>query len=221
MTKTSTLNKQGFIELVDKFGSDASIVRAARVSYNGDTEERPESKDKGLIRYLLKNGHTSPFEHAVLTFHVKAPVFVARQWMRHRTWSFNEVSARYTKVDSEFYVPSEWRTQSQDNKQMSGGDLPEEASQLASTAYLLAARHSLDAYHDLLDLGVAREMARSVLPQSMLTRFYGTVDLHNLLHFVRLRDHEHAQPEIREYAAAIKAMLVEHFPWTMEAWEAQ
>lgn len=210
------LDGQGFVELVDNFGSDASAVRAARVSYNGDKGVRPEEHDKKLIRYLVRNNHTSPFEHVAFTFHVKAPMFVARQWMRHRTWSFNEVSARYTTVEESFYQPLQWRGQSSDNKQMSEGVIDDFD---VDVAYADAVSNALNSYAVMLDAGVSREMARMVLPQSMFTRFYATIDLHNLLNFIRLRDHDHAQPEIREYAVAMKELASSHAPWTIEAWD--
>lgn len=212
-----TLFDQGFVELVDSMGSDASIIKAARVSYNGDSLilERAD-KDKKLLRYLLKNRHTSPFEHVTFTFHVKAPIFVARQWMRHRTWAFNEVSARYTEVDQDYYVPDAWRYQSTDNKQMSKGsfnnaDLSED--------YLNALNNCWEVYYNMMDKGVAREMARMILPVSSFTRFYGTVNLHNLLHFLTLRDHEHSQWEIREYAQKMRELIEPIVPNTIRIWD--
>lgn len=217
MAKKTVLSNQAFVELVDSMGSDQSIINAARVSYDGDLEERPESKDKKLLRYLLKNHHTSPFEHVSLTFHVKAPIFVARQWMRHRTWAFNEISARYTKLEEGWYKPNMWRAQSDQNKQMSEG-YAENQPHLRQV-YEWTAQAAWHAYEELIDNGASREQARMILPVSMFTRFYATVNLHNLLHFVRLRDHEHAQPEIREYAVAMRELAREHVaPWTMEIW---
>lgn len=218
MKQKIVLNGQGLIELIDSMGSDQSIINAARVSYDGDLEERPEAKDKKLLRYLLKNHHTSPFEHVSLTFHVKAPIFVARQWMRHRTWSFNEISARYTKLEDGWYAPQFWRGQSDQNKQMSDG-FAEDQPHLREV-YRWTAEAAWHAYEELIDGGVSREQARMILPVSMFTRYYATVDLHNLLHFIRLRDHAHAQPEIREYAVAMRELVTEHVaPWTMEIWE--
>lgn len=219
MERIDTLNGQAFVELVDSIGDDHSIVNAARVSYAGDHQDRPAERDRKLIRYLLKNHHTSPFEHVTFTFHVKAPIFVARQWHRHRTWSYNEVSARYTEVKDDYYFPSEWRGQSKDNKQMSDGLIDSELQPHANHQYLEACGKAFSAYEALLDMGVSREMARMVLPQSAFTRFYATVDLHNLLGFIRLRGHEHAQEEIREYAIAMRELITPYVPWTMEAWE--
>lgn len=211
-----TLEGQGFIELVDSMGSDASIVKAARVSYDGDERERTEQQDAKLLRYLLKNKHTSPFEHVTLTFHVKAPIFVVRQWMRHRTWSFNEISARYTEVDQDYYVPDYWREQSSSNKQMSEGSF---ANAELSEGYMNALNRCWDVYHSLIDAGVAREMARMILPVSSFTRFYATVDLHNLLHFITLRKHEHSQNEIQEYARAMLDYAIQVAPITVGIWQ--
>lgn len=218
MPKKTVLSNQAFVELVNSMGSDQSIINAARVSYDGDLEERPESKDKKLLRYLLKNRHTSPFEHVALTFHVKAPIAIARQWMRHRTWAFNEVSARYTKLEEGWYKPYMWRAQSSQNKQMSEGYA--ENQEHLHHVYDWMAQAAWHAYEELIEGGASREQARMILPVGAFTRFYATVNLHNLLHFIQLRDHEHAQPEIREYAAAMRELVREHVaPWTMEIWE--
>jgi thymidylate synthase (FAD) len=197
-------------------GDDQSILRSARVSYDLDEREVDAARDEKLLRYLLKNHHTSPFEHVTFTFHVKAPIFVARQWMRHRTWSFNEISARYTRIDDSWYTPLAWRGQAKDNKQMSAGII--ENQREAQALYTASVIRALKAYRDLIYAGASREMARMVLPVSMFTRFYATVNLHNLLAFLRLRDHDHAQPEIREYAIAMGRIAVEKAPVTMEIW---
>lgn len=202
---------------MDFMGDDASIVRAARVSYAGDLDEHSAERDEKLLRYLLRNGHTSPFEHVVFTFRVSAPIFVARQWMRHRTWSFNEISARYAELPNRVYQPEEWRGQASHNKQMSDGAV--ENQQAATDAYNAATDAAFAAYEQLIGMGVAREQARAVLPVGVYTDFYATVDLHNFLHFVRLRDHEHAQPEIRNFAGAMKRLVQNHVPVTMKIWE--
>lgn len=207
----------GYIRLVDSMGDDQSIINAARVSYHGDGQLRPEWKDDKLIKYLLKNRHTSPFEHVTLTFEVKAPIFVVRQWMRHRTWSFNEISARYVKLDEDHYKPTFWRGQSEDNKQMSDGTIDD--PELAHQFFDSLMDYAWVTYNQLVDLGVSREQARSVLPVGVNTRFYATVNLHNLLQFVRLRDHEHAQPEIGEYARAMVQMAETVAPRTISIWE--
>ena len=205
------------VQLIDHMGNDMSIVRAARVSYAG--ESKGDEKDRGLIKYLLKNRHTSPFEHVVFTFRVECPIFVARQWMRHRTWSFNEVSYRYTEAPEDAWYPTEWRAQSNENKQMSAGVLDSFHQKVAQDTYHKAIDFSLRSYQWLLNLGVTREQARAVLPVATMTSFYGTVDLHNLLHFLSLRLHEHAQPEIRVYAERILELITPIVPWTVEIWK--
>lgn len=213
----NVLSNQGFVELIDRMGNDMSVVRAARVSYAGDDDiGRAAELDQKLIRYLIKNKHTSPFEHVVFTFHIKAPIFVARQWMRHRTWSFNEISARYTKLDDDYYLPDVWRRQSKKNKQVSTGEILDQDA--ANGAYMKLVSDANATYDSLLRMKVSREMARMVLPVGVFTRFYATVDLHNLLHFLELRNHGHAQHEIQEYAQAIEQLIEPYVKWTLEAW---
>lgn len=212
----------GFVRLVDHMGSDISIVRAARVSYDADWRAgEDEGKDAKLIAYLLKNKHTSPFESVAFTFEVKAPIFVFRQWHRHRTWSYSEISARYTELDEGYYIPSydKITKQSKDNKQMR----TDEQNQYAMHIALNIKRVCDDAFktykHLLNDCGCPRELARSVLPVAAYSRMFATVDLHNLLHFFRLRMHEHAQWEIRVYAEALHAIAQTIVPVTMEAFD--
>lgn len=198
----------GFVRLVESMGSDLSIVRAARVSYNADWRSGEDAgKDEKLIAYLLKNKHTSPFESVVFTFEVKAPIFIFRQWHRHRTWSFNEISARYTELDEGFYVPKPEHigTQSMDNKQVRQiGELHAlDGAELHAHRIKLACESAFNSYKWLLAEKVPREIARSVLPVSAYSRMFATVDLHNLLGFLRLRLHPHAQYEIRQYAEAL------------------
>ncbi|MCA1807380.1 MAG: FAD-dependent thymidylate synthase [Actinobacteria bacterium] len=138
----------------------------------------------------------------------------------HRTWSYNEISARYTELDEGYYTPETWRMQSDDNKQMSGGILPAWKAADSDQWYARSCQNALFAYHEMLEHGVSREMARMVLPLSTYTRFYGTVNLHNFLHFLSLREHEHAQPEIVVYAEAMRQLVEPHVPWTMEAYDA-
>ncbi len=222
----------GIIEIIDHMGTDQSIERAARVSYGGDKVERTEEETTGLLNYLMKNEHTSPFEHAVVQMYVKCPIFVARQWMRHRTWSYNEVSYRYKKAPCEFFTPDVWRGQSSDNKQMSEGAVPYSAKDYfdeETRGYGYgdgyhpcvgeADEVALDEYRARLDAGVSRELARTCLPLSTYTEFYATVDLHNLLHFLRLRMHPHAQEEIRVYAEAIAEWVEKNFPITWDAFK--
>jgi thymidylate synthase (FAD) len=217
LTQVPTLNGQGFVELISHVGGDRAVIDAARVSYDGDGADRPEWADKRLIKYLLKNQHTSPFEHVHFTFHIKTPIFVARQWMRHRTWSYNEISARYTESEEGFYFPQIWRAQSTENKQASWGAIGEQGE--ADRAYTELMSRATWTYKKLIQLGVSREMARMALPVSTLTRFYASVDLHNLLKFFELREHPHAQREIQEYATAMRSLVQPIVPWTMEAWE--
>lgn len=213
MDKRIDVLDHGFVRLVNVSGGDLDIVRAARVSYNAEWRAGEDSgSDWKLIHYLMKNKHTSPFEAVNVTFEVKAPIFVFRQWHRHRTWSYNEVSARYTALPEEYYVPKPEHigVQSTSNKQMRDmkADLPfaEETAQYIDIACRMSHSH----YQKLLDRGVPRELARGVLPMNTYSHMFATVDLHNLFHFLRLRLHEHAQYEIRVYADAMLALLEEH-----------
>ncbi|UTC62549.1 FAD-dependent thymidylate synthase [Treponema sp. OMZ 792] len=192
---------KGFIRLVDYMGTDARIVQAARVSYGEGTKTVRE--DAALIDYLLRNKHTSPFEQVVFTFHVKLPIFVARQWIRHRTARLNEISGRYSILKAEFYVPDgkDISLQSSDNKQ---GRMSEAVSQDLQNEVISSLQKQqeevYDGYCKLLDKNIARELARINLPLSTYTEWYWQIDLHNLFHFLRLRMDAHAQKEIRDYA---------------------
>lgn len=199
----------GFVRLVDSMGSDLAIVRAARVSYAAEWRAGDdEGKDAKLIAYLLKNKHTSPFEAVSFTFEVCAPIFVFRQWHRHRTWSYNEVSARYTELPEVYYIPEveQVTTQSTSNKQMRTETFNPEAASLRLDMLALATQ-AFHVYKSLLERGCPRELARTVLPLSTYSRMFATVDLHNLFHFLRLRLNPHAQYEIRVYAEAILEMV--------------
>lgn len=195
----------GFVRLVDHMGDDLSVVRAARVSFDADWRAgQDQGSDERLIAYLMRNRHTSPFEAVTFTFEVKAPIFIFRQWHRHRTWSYNEVSARYTELDEGFYLPAleHITTQSVDNKQARTTAQHPEAwaiRQALSDSY----GYAFGVYKNLLEQGTARELARMVLPVAAYSRMFATVDLHNLLGFLRLRMHSHAQWEIRQYANAL------------------
>lgn len=217
--RISVLDK-GFVKLVDAMGDDLRIVQSARVSF-GQGSKGPE-RDRKLINYLVRHGHTSPLESVNFTFHVKAPIFIARQWMRHRTWKFNEISARYTELPDEVYYPDWWRAQSKSNKQASDGPLYDDPlkNTIVTAGYNEAMEKAREAYELLLSHGVAREQARMVLPVSTYTEFYGTVDLHNLLRFLELRIDPGAQWEIRMYALALLDLVdaSERVPWTLEAW---
>lgn len=214
--KIPVLDK-GYVRLIEVWGSDREIVRSARVSYDGDTVPRTADEDRKLLNYLYRNQHATPFEMAGMRFEVKLPIFVARQWMRHRTLSYNEVSARYTELPDEYYVPESWRMQDTKNKQGSVPS-PELDAKGLSAAYSDMCHASFTAYKLLLDAGVAREMARMVLPVSTYTRMIVGAKVRNLLHFLSLRDDAHAQMEIREYAEVLTAMLKDHFPWTYNAY---
>lgn len=204
------LGGQGWVGLLDSMGSEVTIVNAARVSF-GKLREVMDEKDEKLLRYLLEHRHTSPFEHVVFTFSVHCPLFVRSQWQRHRTWSYNEISRRYTEVDIELYVPPVVREQAESNRQASVE--PVRVDQVTARQLIVAQnRAALEAYNHLLDLGVCREQARGVLPQNLMTTFWATVDLHNLISFLELRDSESAQWEIRQYAVAIKDLIRPQLP---------
>lgn len=212
----------GFVRLVDAMGSDLSIVRAARVSYNADWRTgEDEGKDEKLIGYLMKNRHTSPFEAVAFTFEIKAPIFVFRQWHRHRTWSYNEVSARYTELDEGFYTPKpeSLGVQSKDSKQ--ARDISAALPDAQASCELIEAhcRSAFQNYKLLLRNGVPRELARSVLPVAAYSRMFATVDLHNLLGFLRLRLNPHAQYEIKVYAQALREIVGSIVPCAMRAFD--
>jgi thymidylate synthase (FAD) len=202
----------GFINVVDIMGNDAAIVQAARVSYGDGTKTTRE--DKALINYLMRNKHSSPFEMCEIKLHIKMPLFIARQWVRHRTASINECSARYSIMVDEFYVPTEVYTQSKTNKQGSGEvindpEIQEIIENNNKETYLN--------YLRLLTKGVSRETARILLPVNIYTQWYWKINLHNLLHFLKLRLHPHAQWEIQQYAQGIATIVEEHWPQTWEA----
>ena len=210
----------GFVRLVDYMGSDQSIVQAARVSYGGGTKSVRE--DRGLIRYLLRHDHTTPFEMITLKFHIKAPIFVTRQWLRHRMASVNEESARYSIVREEFHEPSRQDVgfQSKDNKQgRSSEEVPPEIVE-RFLAHLKETRETAYAhYEEFLGDNIARELARTVLPLSTYTQFYWQMNLHNLFHFLRLRLDPHAQKEIRDFAARVAECAQAVAPLAWEAFE--
>lgn len=211
---------KGFVRLVDYMGGDERIVQAARVSYGAGT--RTVREDRGLINYLLRNRHTSPFEQVALTFHLKMPIFVARQWLRHRTARLNEISGRYSVMRDEFYSPglNEIRLQSRTNRQGSSEEAVDaELAARASTAFEQGQRSAYDSYEELLGADVARELARINLPVSLYTEMYWQIDLHNLFHFLRLRMDWHAQLEIRAYGDAMAEVVRAVAPIAYEAFE--
>ena len=221
----------GFIRVIDYMGTDQSIVQAARVSYGEGTKKLRE--DRGLIRYLLSHWHTTPFEMCEIKFHIKLPIFVARQWIRHRTANVNEYSARYSVLDKEFYVPEldQLGSQSTTNKQGRSNTLDKK---FALQAQNLIKKNSNQLYEDYQNLlngkllshdeyvegeGLARELARTTLPLNYYTQWYWKIDLHNLMHFLRLRADSHAQYEIQIYAEKMVEILKKWVPLTYEAFE--
>jgi thymidylate synthase (FAD) len=214
----------GFVRLIDSMGSDISVSRAARVSFDAAWRAgEDQGSDKRLINYLWKNHHTTPFEAVTFTFEVKAPIFVFRQWHRHRTWSFNELSARYRELPEEFYVPAPEviGTQSKDNKQGRTLDFDgdPEPAKIAADTIRKGCEEAFLRYRVLLEAGVPRELARSVLPVATYSHMFATVDLLNLLKFLTLRADSHAQYEIRVYADALLELIRPVVPVCVEAWE--
>jgi len=208
----------GFVRLIDYMGGDDSIVQAARVSYGKGTKK--VSQDRGLIRYLMRHRHTTPFEMVELKFHVKLPIFVARQWIRHRTANVNEYSGRYSVMKEEFYLPpkDEIRFQSTANKQgRSEEEVPDDLKQQLLDFLTNTQTESYAKYMEFVDAGLARELARIALPLSLYTEWYWKIDLHNLFHFLNLRMDPHAQQEIREYAVIMADMVKAVCPMAYEA----
>lgn len=203
------------VELVRVSGSDIDVVNAARVSY-GKFVDTITERDRSLIQFLMDHAHTSPFEHNQLSFRIKCPLFVARQWMRHRMNSYNEISYRYVKAPLEFYIPPKWRSQDTKNKQASIGSFDDAA---LTAAYKEAIEKAVAAYEQLLEAGIGRELARAVLPTATYTQFIFTCNLHSLMHFMRLRLHAGAQFEIRQYAQALFTLAYPHFPYSLDAWK--
>ena len=209
---------KGFVRLVDYFGGDQRIVQSARVSYGEGT--KTVSQDGALIDYLLRHQHTSPFEQVVMTFHVKMPIFVARQWVRHRTGRMNEVSGRYSIMKEEFYVPEADKVspQSKDNKQGRATEaFDSETANKIINQLEEGQKSAYENYSELLDSGLAREVARINLPLSLYTEFYWEMDLHNLFHFLKLRLDSHAQYEIRVYAEVMLEMCKKVAPMATES----
>ena len=213
---------KGFVELVDAVGSDLSVVNSARVSFGKHKTELDE-KDKKLIKYLIKHKHTSTLEHCFVTFRVKVPLFVRSQHHRHRTWSYNEISRRYTDFDIQFYEPLTFRTQHKSNRQASNtSDLIDPVLPQWETSAAVAMRHhhqaSLQLFEELIESGVCREQARGVLPQNMYTEYYASANLNNILKFIDLRTHEGAQWEIQEMAKGMLEIITKLYPVTVGAY---
>lgn len=210
--------QHGFVQLLEVMGSDASIAKTARVSVR---EAKTRSEDRALLRTLVRDFHTSPIEHGVMRFHIKMPIFVARQFIRHRMSSTSEVSGRYSQIPDEMHVwqEQEWRSQGTSNRQMSGDVLNEDIGSFCSATQETIQAHAYQDYQALLEKGVAREQARAVLPLATYTEFYWKVDCHNLMHFLKLRLAPDAQPEMQLYAQALYQCFQEHFPILAEAFE--
>ena len=219
----------GFVRVIDYMGDDSSIVQAARVSYGKGTKKL--NQDKNLINYLLSHRHTTPFEMNEIKFHIKLPIFVARQWIRHRTANVNEYSARYSILDNEFYIPkaNDVKPQSQLNNQGREGEIEKDLKKHYLSLIKENAKINFSSYKHLLNvdedgntldekrLGIARELARMVLPLSSYTQWYWKIDLHNLMHFLALRFDDHAQYEIRVYAKVMLDLVKKWVPLTYDA----
>ena len=212
----------GRVDLVDHMGSDLTIVNSARVSF-GKHKEALDEKDERLVNYLVKHRHTSTFEHNLATFRFVVPLFVRSQHHRHRTWSYNEISRRYTDVNIRFYEPIEFRTQHKSNRQASNTDEtadPMLYTPVQKTSEAVRAHHeeSMRLFDKMIEAGVCREQARGVLPQNMYTEYYGTVNLNNLLKFIDLRTHEGAQWEIQKVAEACLEIATDLWPVAVGAY---
>ena len=213
----------GFVELVDAVGDDLTVVNSARVSF-GKQKTELDKKDKKLIKYLIKHKHTSTLEHCFVTFRVKVPLFVRSQHHRHRTWSYNEISRRYTDFDIEFYEPEAFRTQHESNRQASNAEelvdpVLENWQLEASDCVRMHHEQSLKFFNELIEAGVCREQARGVLPQNMYTEYYASANLNNILKFIDLRTHEGAQWEIQKMAEAMLEIISKLYPVTVAAYK--
>lgn len=225
---TDTYGPPGFVRLVDcmpryipedckHLMCDHAIVQAARVSF--DQGIKTPDKDKSLIDFLIRHKHTSPFEMVKFKFHIKCPIFVQRQWIRHRTANVNEISGRYSVMKAEFYCPRTIYDQGKLNKQMSGNEITDQETKYLFDEYMSNSYKQYNVYNQLIKKGVSREIARIGLPQNMYTEFYWSIDLHNLLNFIRLRSAHNAQSEIREYSDAMKNLITDLCPNTIEAFD--
>lgn len=225
---------KGYVRYVDHLGSDQRIVEAARISYMSPS--KGEEQDKKLLKYLFRNKHTSPFEQCSITFNIKMPIFVMRQFVRHRTFRLNEWSARYSEMKNDFYIPASWRKQDNKNKQGSIEDNNwnpivdcnialmdvsngKEGNINASQSLIDMCNKCFDTYKKFIEVGISKEMARFILPVNLYTEIYVNCDLHNLIHFLTLRLDEHAQYEIREFAKAMYLIMKELYPITTEAFD--
>ena len=221
----------GKVELVQHMGEDITVVNSARVSF-GVQKDVLDSKDEKLINYLIKHKHTSTLEHNIATFRIKAPLFVRSQHHRHRTWSYNEISRRYTDSDIQFYEPVDFRTQHKRNRQASNIEetinpliqyktdfSTKPLTKTASDAIVMHHKNSLKLFDNLLDAGVCREQARGVLPQNLYTEYYATANLNNILKFIDLRTHDGAQWEIQQLANAMLDIVSDLWPVTISSYQ--
>ena len=228
MLKSKVLDK-GFIEVIDSLGNDLTVVNSARVSF-GKRKEKWDKSDERLVRYLAKHKHFSPFRHLQVQFHIKAPEFVMRQWYKHvvgiettsnsstKDHAWNEISGRYVEVE-DYYRPSVYRQQSEDNKQASEGELAETNNEKAKWYYEVALNTTKNMYERLIkDLGVAKEQARAILPLSQYTEVYWTASFQAIMNFIELRDEKTAQWEIQEYAKKLKILMLDIYPETTKIW---
>ena len=227
MIKSDVLDK-GFIEVVDSLGNDLTVVNSARVSF-GKRKEKWDKSDERLVRYLAKHKHYSPFRHLQVQFHIKAPEFVMRQWYKHvvgiettsnssaKDHAWNEISGRYVEVE-DFYYPSVWRKQSDDNKQASEGVLDDLQQKRMNDTYNELMRQVEMAYDRMIDVGVAKEQARIVLPLNQYTEVYWTASFQAVINFIELRNEKTSQIEIQEYAKVLLEQMKEVFPKTTELW---
>jgi thymidylate synthase (FAD) len=217
----------GKVDFICSMGDDRTVVNSARVSFGKEVEEISE-KDKKLINYLIKHRHTSTLEHCTITFRIKVPLYIRSQHHRHRTWSYNEISRRYTEVNLEFYEPKAFRTQHKSNRQASNVDelvdpavyILEDGGQIRASS-LVKSHHTqcLKLYNDIIEAGVCREQARGILPQNLYTEYYATCNLNNLFKFIDLRTHEGAQWEIQQLANGMLEIAEMCFPITTKAWK--
>ena len=217
----------GRVDYVNHMGDDLTVVNSARVSF-GVEKEKIDGRDKKLINYLIKHRHTSTLEHNLITFRFTVPLYVRSQHHRHRTWSYNEISRRYTDVNINFYEPETFRTQHKSNRQASNAEelidrntiVPQHGGFELTASCLMRMHHklSLKLFNNLIEVGVCREQARGVLPQNMYTEYYGTCSLLNALKFISLRSHEGAQWEIRKVAEAMLEILEDLYPITIGAY---
>tara|TARA_B100001123_G_scaffold1139_1_gene1570 strand:- start:1415 stop:2110 length:696 start_codon:yes stop_codon:yes gene_type:complete len=224
--KIDVLDK-GYIEVVDSLGDDLTPVNAARVSFGGRSEKFT-NKDRRLSKFLIKHKHFSPFRHQHVMMIIKAPEFVMRQWYKHvvgiettsnhptKDHAWNEISGRYVPYD-EFYEPTEFRKQSEDNKQASDGLIDDQKT--TKLLWQTAQNHSISAYNEMLDMGMAKEQARSILPLTVYTQVWWTASFQSIMNFIELRDEKTSQVEIQEYARALKEIMLEVYPETTKLWE--